>query len=205
MRLNVKISLMAFMCFMVLLPNSIFAQEVLQNGSEGQEVYNLQDRLRQMGYFTSQPTGYYGPVTAEAVRQFQLDTRVLSTGVFGPQTKRKLNNVEMMARVVHGEARGEQYIGQVAVAAVILNRLSAPGFPKSTYDVIFQTNAFTAVNDGQYYLTPDFYSYRAVIDALKGWDPTYGSVYYYNPVLATNQWIFTRQTVLRIGNHLFAK
>ncbi|GHH99431.1 cell wall hydrolase [Neobacillus kokaensis] len=205
MKLNVKISVITLICFMVFLPNSIFAQEILQNGSQGQEVYNLQDSLRKMGYLPTQPTGYYGPMTEEAVRQFQVDTRVSSTGIFGPQTQRKLNNVEMMARVVNGEARGEEYIGQVAVAAVILNRLSTPGFPKSTYDVIFQTNAFTAVNDGQYYLSPTFYSYRAVIDALKGWDPTYGSVYYYNPTIATDDWIFTRQTVLRIGNHLFAK
>jgi N-acetylmuramoyl-L-alanine amidase len=205
LRLNVKISFVIFMCFLFFIPNSIYAQEVLQKGSQGQAVYNLQEKLKKMGYFTSQPTGYFGPITDNAVRQFQLDTRLFPGGVYGFQTQQKLNSIEMMARVVHGEARGESYVGKVAVAAVILNRLSTTGFPKNTYDVIFQTNAFTAVNDGQYYLTPNSYSYRAVIDALKGWDPTYGSVYYYNPTLATNDWIFTRETVIKIGNHLFAK
>lgn len=203
--LNVKISFVVFMCFMFFIPNSIFAQEVLQKGSQGQAVYTLQENLRKMGYFTNEPTGYYGSITDNAVRQFQLDTGLFPDGVLGFQAQQKLNNIEMMARVVHGEARGEPYEGKVAVAAVILNRMSTSGFPKNTYDVIFQTNAFTAVNDGQYYLTPNSYSYRAVIDAIKGWDPTYGSVYYYNPTIATNDWIFTRETVNRIGNHLFAK
>jgi N-acetylmuramoyl-L-alanine amidase len=116
-----------------------------------------------------------------------------------------LNEVEKMARVVHGEARGESYIGKVAVAAVILNRLDDPSFPDTVEDVILQTNAFTAVHDGQYDLKPNSYAYRAVIDAIQGWDPTYGSVYYYNPDLATNTWIFSRQSVTKIGNHLFAQ
>ncbi|WP_231597580.1 cell wall hydrolase [Bacillus sp. SA1-12] len=205
MRLHVKISFVVICCFMFLLPNSIFAQEVLHKGSQGQAVYSLQESLKKMGYFTGQPTGYYGSITDQAVRQFQLDTSLLSDGVVGFQTYEKLNSIDMMARVVHGEARGETYEGKVAVAAVIMNRMSTPGFPKNTYDVIFQTNAFTAVHDGQYNLTPNSYSYQAVIDALKGWDPTYGSVYYYNPTIATDDWIFTRDTVLRIGNHLFAK
>lgn len=204
--LNVKkMSFVVFICFMFFIPNSIFAQEILHNGSQGQAVYDLQENLKKMGYFNSQPTGYYGSITDHAVKQLQLDSGILPDGVFGLQTQQKLNNIEMMARVVYGEARGETYEGKVAVAAVILNRMSTPGFPKNTYDVIFQTNAFTAVQDGQYYLTPNSYSYRAVIDALQGWDPTHGSVYYYNPFSATDEWIFTRKTVIRIGNHLFAK
>lgn len=205
MKLNVKISFVFFICFLFFTPRSIFAEEVLHKGSQGKMVYNLQENLKKMGYFTTQPTGYYGSITDHAVRQFQLDTGLSPNGVLDFQTQQKLNGIEMMARVVYGEARGESYEGQVAVAAVIINRLSTPGFPKNIYDVIFQTNAFTAVHDGQYYLTPDSYSYQAVMDALKGWDPTYGSVYYYNPTLATNDWIFTRETVIRIGNHLFAK
>jgi N-acetylmuramoyl-L-alanine amidase len=204
--LNVKkMSFVVFICFMFFIPNSTFAQEILHNGSQGQAVYDLQENLKKMGYFNSQPTGYYGSITDHAVKQLQLDSGILPDGVFGLQTQQKLNNIEMMARVVYGEARGETYEGKVAVAAVILNRMSTPGFPKNTYDVIFQTNAFTAVQDGQYYLTPNSYSYRAVIDALQGWDPTHGSVYYYNPFSATDEWIFTRKTVIRIGNHLFAK
>jgi N-acetylmuramoyl-L-alanine amidase len=91
------------------------------------------------------------------------------------------------------------------VAAVILNRIDDPLFPDNVGDVIYQTNAFTAVHDGQYNLEPSSYAYRAVFDAMQGWDPTYGSVYYYNPDLATNTWIFTRQSVTKIGNHLFAR
>ncbi|QGQ45419.1 cell wall hydrolase [Metabacillus sediminilitoris] len=198
-------SFVFFLCFMFFIPNSTFAQEILHNGSQGQEVYELQEKLEKMGYFNSQPTGYYGSITDDAVKKLQLDSGLLPDGVFGFQTQAKLNNIDMMARVVHGEARGETYEGKVAVAAVILNRMSTPGFPKNIYQVIFQTNAFTAVHDGQYDLTPNSYAYQAVIDALKGWDPTYGSVYYYNPLLATDEWIFTRDTVIRIGNHLFAK
>ncbi|MGM0877542.1 MAG: cell wall hydrolase [Bacillota bacterium] len=204
MKLIVKICSFVI-CFMFLIPNSLFAQEILHQGRQGEAVIDLQESLQKMGYFNSQPTGFYGSITDNAVRQFQVDTGLLSDGVFGLQTKQKLDNIEMMAKVVHGEARGESYIGKVAVAAVIINRLSTPGFPKNTYDVIFQTNAFTAVHDGQYYLTPNNHSYRAVIDALKGWDPTYGSVYYYNPITATDDWIFTRKTVTSIGNHFFAK
>jgi N-acetylmuramoyl-L-alanine amidase len=190
---------------MFLIPNSITAHEILHQGSQGQAVYDLQENLKKMGYFNSRPTGYYGFITDQAVKQLQLDSNLLPDGVVGFQTQQQLNSIEMMARVVHGEARGEPYEGKVAVAAVILNRMSTPGFPGNTYDVIFQTNAFTAVHDGQYNLTPNSYSYQAVIDALQGWDPTHGSVYYYNPLLATDEWIFTRDTVTRIGNHLFAQ
>jgi N-acetylmuramoyl-L-alanine amidase len=203
--LNVKKSFVVFLCFMFFIPNTIFAKEILHNGSQGQAVYDLQENLMKMGYFNSPSTGYYGSITEHAVKQFQLDSELLPDGVVGFQTQQKFNSIEMMARVVHGEARGETYEGKVAVAAIILNRMSTPGFPNNTYDVIFQTNAFTAVHDGQYYLTPNSDSYRAVIDAIQGWDPTNGSVYYYNPLLATDEWIFTRETVVRIGNHLFAK
>ncbi|MGE7762407.1 cell wall hydrolase [Peribacillus sp. NPDC097895] len=205
MKLNVKMSFFAFVFFLFFIPNSIFAQEILHNGSQGQAVYDLQEKLKKMGYFKSQPTGYYGSITDHAVKQLQLDAKLLPDGIYGLQTQQKVNSIEMMARVVHGEARGETYEGKVAVAAVILNRMSTPGFPKNTYDVIFQTNAFTAIHDGQYYLTPNSNSYQAVIDALQGWDPTKGSVYYYNPHLATDEWIFTREKVIKIGNHLFAK
>jgi len=194
-----------FVSLLFFIPNSAFAEEALSEGSQGQAVHYLQNNLKKMGYFSDQPTGYYGPVTSSAVKQFQLDTGISPTGVFGNQTQQKLNNIDMIAKVVNGEARGEAYVGKVAVASVILNRLEAPEFPDNTHDVIFQTNAFTAVHDGQYDLTPGEYSYQAVIDALKGWDPTYGSVYYYNPTIATDNWIFTRETVIRIGNHLFAK
>lgn len=115
------------------------------------------------------------------------------------------NDLYLLAKCVHAEARGEPYVGQVAVAAVVLNRVRDPNFPNSVYGVIYQPWAFTAVHDGQINLEPNASAYRAAQDALNGWDPTYGCIYYYNPVTATSQWIFTRETVLTIGKHVFAR
>jgi N-acetylmuramoyl-L-alanine amidase len=177
----------------------------LQLGSTGQEVTELQAVLQKLGYFHTSPTGYYGSVTENAVSQFQRDFNVPATGYTGPLTRSKLDQVKMMARVVHGEARGEIYKGQVAVAAVILNRLDSNQFPDSTYNVIFQPNAFTAVNDGQYGLTPDASAYQAVRDAYQGWDPSGGATYYYNPAGVTDTWIYSRTVITKIGKHYFAK
>lgn len=186
-------------------PTKVQAHGLLTEGSQGNEVAILQEKLKTLGLFYGPVTGYYGPITERAVASFQYETNLSSDGVAGPATFLMLHDVEQMARVVHGEARGESYIGKVSVAAVILNRLEDPAFPKNVSDVIHQTNAFTAVHDGQYHLQPSNNAYRAVLDAMKGWDPTYGSVYYYNPELATDTWIFSRSSVTKIGNHLFAK
>jgi len=115
------------------------------------------------------------------------------------------NDLNLMANAVYGEARGESYEGQVAVAAVILNRIKHPDFPNTVYGVIFQPRAFTAVDDGQIYLTPNESAKKAVRDAINGWDPTYGCIYYFNPNTATSAWIWTRQQVLTIGKHIFCK
>jgi N-acetylmuramoyl-L-alanine amidase len=200
-----KVMLMFVMAAVLLVPTTGHAHGLLKVGSQGYEVSQLQSHLKDMGFFYGPVTGYYGPITQRAVMDFQYKTNLSSDGVAGPSTFLMLNEVEKMARVVHGEARGESYIGKVAVAAVILNRIDDPHFPDNVGDVIYQTNAFTAVHDGQYNLEPNSYAYRAVIDAMQGWDPTYGSVYYYNPDLATNSWIFSRQSVTKIGNHLFAQ
>jgi N-acetylmuramoyl-L-alanine amidase len=186
-------------------PTNVKAHGLLTIGSQGYEVSALQEKLKKMGFFYGPVTGYYGPITQRAVADFQFKTSLTSDGIAGPATYLMLNEVEQMARVVHGEARGESYVGKVAVAAVILNRLDDPAFPNNVSDIIHQTNAFTAVHDGQYQLQPSSYAYKAVIDAIQGWDPTYGSVYYYNPELATDTWIFTRASVTTIGNHLFAE
>ncbi|WP_079505903.1 cell wall hydrolase [Mesobacillus jeotgali] len=176
----------------------------IQSGSTGSEVTYVQSILKKLGYFNTEATGYFGPVTTEAVKAFQRDFSLEQTGGLGPRTTNLINEIDMMAHVVYGEARGEGYPGQVAVAAVILNRVESNDFPDTVYNVVFQRNAFTAVNDGQYYLQPDSTAYHAVKDALLGWDPSYGSVYYYNPVLATDEWIFTRTVTKQIGNHHFA-
>jgi N-acetylmuramoyl-L-alanine amidase len=115
------------------------------------------------------------------------------------------NDLKIMANAVHGESRGEPYIGQVAVAAVILNRVDSPKFPKTVSGVIFQPGAFTAVADGQIWLEPDESSKRAVRDALNGWDPSGGCIYYFNPATATSKWIWSRTQVKQIGKHIFAK
>jgi len=115
------------------------------------------------------------------------------------------NDLRIMANAVHGEARGEPYVGQVAVAAVILNRVKDPNFPKTVSGVIFQPLAFTAVADGQIWLTPDATSQKAVRDALNGWDPTGGCIYYFNPATATSKWIWSRPQVKTIGAHIFCK
>lgn len=205
MKLHNKILLGIFAVLVFFVPGNAFAEEALSEGKQGQAVVYVQENLKKLGYFKGQATGFYGPVTKRAVEQFQQDTGISPTGLVGVLTQQKLNDIEMMAKVVHGEARGESYEGKVAVAAVILNRLESPEFPKNTRDVIFQSNAFTAVYDGQYDLSPASYAYQAVMDALRGWDPTHGSVYYYNPEIATDDWIFSREAVVNIGNHLFAK
>ena len=177
----------------------------LYEGVSGSDVTELQSTLQKLGYFHTTPTGYYGSITKESVIQFQRDFNVPSTGFTGPLTRAKLSEVDMMARVVNGEARGESYTGQVAVAAVILNRMESSAFPSSTYNVIFQRNAFTAVNDGQYSLKPNASAYQAVKAAVKGSDPSLGATYYYNPSGVTDTWIFSRTTITKIGKHVFAK
>ncbi|AQQ55224.1 cell wall hydrolase [Planococcus lenghuensis] len=174
-------------------------------GSTGQEVKELQASLQALGYFHADTTGYYGPITKNAVERFQADFNITSTGYTGPLTRNMMDQIEMIAHVVHGEARGESYEGQVAVAAVILNRIESSAFPNTTYEVVFQRNAFTAVNDGQYWLSPSTTAFRAVKDAFFGWDPSYGATYYYNPSGVTDTWIFSRDVIRQIGNHHFAR
>ncbi|MGW9103800.1 cell wall hydrolase [Priestia megaterium] len=181
------------------------AAELLNTNSKGNQVYRLQEQLIKMGYLQTSPTGYYGSATEDAIKKFQQDTKLSQDGKVGARTYEQMINVEQMAHIVYGEARGEDYTGKVAVASVILNRLESPEFPKTISDIIYQKNAFSCINDGQINFTPNSLAYQAVIDAFKGWDPTLGSVYYYNPSTATNKWIFTRHTVIQIDNHIFAR
>ena len=122
----------------------------------------------------------------------------------GSVTSTSNSDLYLLAKLVYSEARGESYTGQVAVAAVCLNRVKSPDFPNTIAGVIYQPWAFTALHDGQFELEPNNTAYQAAQDALNGWDPTYGSLYYYNPVTATSKWIFTRKTVVQIGKHVFA-
>ena len=178
----------------------------------------VQKKLKKWGYYTGAVDGINGPKTIAAVKKFQRKYGLAADGIVGPLTAAKMgisvsgggsskynsNDRYLLAKVIHAEARGESYTGQVAIAAVVLNRVEDSRFPNTIAGVIYQPWAFTAVNDGQINLEPNQRAYQAADDALNGWDPTYGSVYYYNPKTATSKWIFSTKYVTQIGNHIFA-
>ncbi len=195
------------------------ADAVVAWGSKGDQVRLVQQKLQQYGYFSGTVDGVFGKQTYDAVVWFQRKNGLTVDGVVGARTAAALgisltgtvaassyneNESYLLGRLVHGEARGEPYVGKVAVAAVVLNRVKSPLFPNTISGVIYQSGAFDAVYDGQINLTPDADSLRAARDALNGWDPTGGCIYYYNPVTATNGWIWSRTVQLSIGKHNFA-
>jgi len=193
-------------------------------GMRGQQVRQVQQKLRQWGYFDGEVDGVFGQETYDAVIRFQKKNGLKADGVAGAQTLAAMgissgrttvaasasagssyqNDVELLARLIHGEARGEPYVGMVAVGAVVLNRVKSSRFPNTIAGVIYQAGAFDAVSDGQINLAPNEQSRRAARDALNGWDPTGGCLYYYNPATATSKWIWTREVRLNIGDHSFA-
>ena len=191
----------------------------LKSGSRGELVKTVQKKLKNWGYYTGAVDGIYGSKTVSAVKYFQRKNGLTVDGIVGTQTARAIgislssstgsvggysaSDVYLLAKVVHAEARGEPYEGMVAVAAVVLNRVEHASFPNTISGVVYQPWAFTAVNDGQINLTPNETSKNAARDALNGWDPTYGCIYYYNPKTATNSWIRQRKIVTTIGNHVF--
>jgi len=183
----------------------------LKVGSTGPDVPDLQFRLKTLGYFNTDVTTYFGTKTLESLRRFQKEYGIAADGVAGTQTWETLKKVsvnqaelDMLAKIIYAEARGESYKGQVAVGAVVMNRLASPSFPDTIKGVIEQPLAFTAVADGQYKLTPDKTAYQAAEDAVRGYDPTGGALYYFNPDTATSEWIWTRQQTIKIGRHIFA-
>jgi len=249
-----------------------FSPQVIQHGAVGDDVIELQARLKHIGFFTGEIDGVFGWRTYWALRNFQYEFGMEIDGLAGAKTKEKLvkatkyneqevkqnmyktkqpaknqgnkqqtapqqqkeqekpkeqkeqkeppaqqtgavnvpqgfsqNDIKLMANAVHGESRGEPYEGQVAVAAVILNRTKSPTFPNTVSGVIFEPRAFTAVADGQIWLTPNETSERAVLDAINGWDPTGNALYYFNPDTATSAWIWSRPQIKRIGKHIFCK
>lgn len=189
----------------------------VSNGSTGQTVKDIQTKLKNLGYYTGSIDGIFGSKTTAAVKAFQKSKGLTQDGIVGTKTAAALgvslggstgsyssSDVYLLAKLVYAEARGEPYTGKVAVAAVVLNRVKSPSFPNTLSGVIYQPWAFTAVNDGQINLTPDQTCKNAARDALNGWDPTYGCLYYYNPKTATSKWITSRKTVTTIGKHVFA-
>lgn len=198
----------------------INALAVSKSGSKGEEVRKIQTKLKNWGYYSGSVDGIFGWQTESAVRSFQKKNGLKVDGIAGTQTLNAMGiftsssssgqaqspndaNIELLARVINGEARGEPYEGQVAVGAVVLNRVDHPSFPNSISGVVYQKGAFTAVDDGQ--INAEMYasSRRAARDAINGWDPTGGAIYYYNPRTATNQWIRTREVICTIGQHVF--
>jgi N-acetylmuramoyl-L-alanine amidase len=257
-----------------------FSNQVIQKGSTGEDVIELQSRLQYIGYYNGNIDGVFGWGTYWAVRNFQYEFGLPIDGLVGQETKDKLvkaskynkefvkkqinqgkdfshyggtdlakqsegggkaggaggggggtpakqgttpekaetpqkptavnipngfsqNDIQLMANAVYGEARGEPYEGQVAVAAVILNRIDSPSFPNTVAGVIFEPGAFTAVADGQIWLTPNERAKEAVMDAIQGWDPSENAQYYFNPVTATSKWIWSRPQIKKIGKHIF--
>ncbi|MDR3644223.1 MAG: spore cortex-lytic enzyme [Clostridia bacterium] len=188
-------------------------------GSTGSEVRQIQTRLKSWGYFSGTVDGVYGAKTRAAVVKFQKKNGLTADGVAGTATLRAIgissgsggsgkyskSNYELLARVISAEARGEPYEGQVAVGAVILNRVESPSFPDTIPGVIYQPGAFSCMDNGQFNQPVTASCYRAAQDAMNGWDPTNGSLYYYNPVTANSAWIRQRPILLQIGKHVFCK
>lgn len=185
-------------------------------GSSGDEVKSIQRRLKEWGYYSGSVDGIYGTATKSAVKKFQKANSLTADGVAGPSTLAAIglptgsssssnDNVQLLARLINGEARGESYEGQVAVGAVVLNRVNHPSFPNTISGVIYQPRAFTAVDDGQINAALEASCLKAAQDALSGWDPTGGAIYYYNPKTATNKWIRSRSVITTIGKHVFCK
>ena len=200
---------------------------VLEVGSEGSDVVKVQQRLIKYGYLDGSADGRYGEATREAVLWFQRKNGLAQDGRVGPATATALgvtlsggssaaskpasassgyvsSDHRLLAKLVYAEARGEPYKGQVAVAAVVLNRVASSSFPNTVSGVIYQSGAFSCVDNGSINNTPDSNCIRAALDALNGWDPTGGCLYYYNPKTAKDQWIFSRTVRTVIGNHSFA-
>lgn len=187
-------------------------------GSVGNEVTAIQNVLKRQGYYTGAVDGIFGSKTLAAVKSFQRANGLTVDGIAGPQTLKALgisgvsngagyssNDYNLLARIISAEARGEPYLGQVAVGAVILNRVEHPSFPDTISGVIYQNGAFTCLTDGQFYKAVSQSAYNAARDALNGLDPSGGAIYYYNPKTATSKWIRSRPVITTIGNHVFCK
>ena len=192
-------------------------------GSRGEEVTQIQTKLKRWGYYNGSIDGIYGSKTLAAVKSFQRKNGLTVDGIAGKNTLAAMgiysssnnsssnnnssnnSNLNLLSRLVYGEARGEPYSGQVAVAAVVLNRVEHSSFPNTVAGVIYQAGAFDVVSDGQINLTPNSIAIKAAQDAINGWDPSYGAIYYFNPNTATNKWIWSRPLTVTIGKHRFCK
>ena len=212
--------LLMFMVILLIVSVGAVVLATSRRGSSGKEVRQIQEKLKRWGYYTGSVDGIYGSKTEQAVKKFQRSNGLTADGIAGKATLAAMgitsssgsgssgggsNDLHLLSRVVYSEARGEPYTGQVAVAAVVLNRVRSSSFPNSVSGVVYQSGAFDAVSDGQINLTPDSTARKAAQDAINGWDPTYGCIYYFNPATATSKWIWSRPQVLTIGKHIFCR
>ncbi|MDE6583197.1 MAG: spore cortex-lytic enzyme [Clostridia bacterium] len=216
----VVFAILAMGSYVIVSSNYINANIEVAEALTNSQTKTVQTKLKRWGYYTGAVDGIYGAKTKAAVKSFQKKNKLVADGIVGKKTAAAMgitlsgsssddssisnSDLNLLAKCVYAEARGESYEGQVAVAAVILNRVKSADFPNTIAGVIYQPWAFTAVNDGQINLTPNQTAYNAARDALNGWDPTYGCLYYYNDKTATSKWIYNKKTVVTIGNHVFA-
>lgn len=192
--------------------NKAEAQKAVKYGDSNKDVWDLQYRLRTLKLYSSTIDGHYGPGTKSAVIAYQKKKGMYPDGKTSLATWRSLKKVsmskyevDMMSKVIHGEARGESYQGQVAIGAVLMNRFQSSQFPNTMKGVIYQKNAFTVVTDGQFNLKPSQTAYKAALDAVRGVDPSKNALYYFNPKLTSSKWMLSRPRTVKIGNHIFAK
>lgn len=190
-------------------------------GSRGEEVRQVQTKLKSLGLYTGSVDGIYGTGTQKAVRQFQKNCGLTVDGIAGPKTLLYLgitsgssssssggyssSDIYLLAKVIGAESRGESYTGQVAVGAVVLNRVRHSSFPDTISGVVYQSGAFSCVNDSNWNVEPNETAKKAARDAINGWDPTGGAIYYYNPAKTSNRWIRTRPVITTIGKHVFCR
>lgn len=210
-----KVVIIITLCCITIFSSLVLTGNLKSNNTAYNNVVQtkiLQAKLQGLGYYENIINGKFDKATVKALKKYQKDVGLDQTGVLDDSTMcavgvsnnaQQNNNLYLLAKLIHSEARGEVYTGQVAVGAVVLNRIDSADFPNTLEGVIYQPWAFTALHDGQFDLEPTSESYQAAEDALSGWDPTYGCLYYYNPRTATSKWIFSREIVVEIGNHVF--
>ena len=218
--MKIKNIVIIFVLLTILVSIFSICYSLSKYGSRGEEVKKIQTKLKNWGYYNGGIDGIYGSKTFDAVKKFQRKNGLTVDGIAGKNTLNALgiistsnssgsssNNTDLnlLSKLVYGEARGEPYKGMVAVAATVLNRVANSKFPNTIAGVIYQPGAYTCVSDGQINLSANEQSRKAAQDAINGWDPTSGCIYYFNPSTATSKWIWSRPQVLTIGKHIFCK
>ena len=209
--------ILAFALIFAVILGSVTVSALSKIGSRGSEVKNIQTRLKKWGYYSGSVDGIYGTATKNAVIKFQKKNGLTADGIAGPKTLEKIGlptnsssntassdaDFQLLARIISAESRGEPYTGQVAVGAVVLNRVEHPSFPSTISGVVYQNGAFSCLDDGQFDKPVADSAYKAARDALNGWDPSGGAIYYFNPSTATSNWIWSRPHITTIGKHRF--